>query len=183
MQAQLTDINDIKIFILYLMKNVGYPLDFASINDIVVQDGFVSQFDFTEYFAQLLETGNISETTDEEKGVLYQITEQGSNVAETLESNLITMIREKSLKSAIRLLSFKERDAKLKFDFEILPNERFRVHLTITEKDEPVMETSIMLESKYQLEKIRANFYDRPESIYRGMLSVLTGEISYLIDG
>ena len=55
MQAQLKDKNDIKIFILYLMRHVGRPLDFVSINDIVVQDGYVGYFDFVECFAELLE--------------------------------------------------------------------------------------------------------------------------------
>ena len=57
MQAQLKDKNDIKIFILYLMRHVGRPLDFVSINDIVVQDGYVGYFDFVECFAELLEAG------------------------------------------------------------------------------------------------------------------------------
>ena len=49
MQAPLKEKNDIKIFILYLMRNIGYPLDFSNINDIVVQDGIVNYFDFAEY--------------------------------------------------------------------------------------------------------------------------------------
>ena len=48
MQAALKDKNDIKIFILYLMRNVGYPLEFENLNDIVVQDGVVGYFDFVE---------------------------------------------------------------------------------------------------------------------------------------
>ncbi len=44
------------------------------------------------------------------------------------------------------------------------------------------MRVSLKLESRAQLEKIRANFYDKPEIVYRGILSVLTGEINYLID-
>ena len=59
MHSQLRDKNDIKIFILYLLRHIGYPLDFVSINDIVVQDGYVGYFDFAECFAELLETGNI----------------------------------------------------------------------------------------------------------------------------
>ena len=53
MQAQLKEKNDIKIFILYLMRNIGYPLDFSNINDIVVQDGIVNYFDFAEFGAHM----------------------------------------------------------------------------------------------------------------------------------
>ena len=45
MQAPLKEKNDIKIFILYLLKNLNYPLDFNTISDIVVQDEFVNYFD------------------------------------------------------------------------------------------------------------------------------------------
>ena len=38
MGARLKNKNDIKIFILYLLQNINYPLDFPTINDIVVQD-------------------------------------------------------------------------------------------------------------------------------------------------
>ena len=61
MQAPLKEKNDIKIFILYLLKNLNYPLDFNTISDIVVQDEFVNYFDFAECFAELLDIGNIEQ--------------------------------------------------------------------------------------------------------------------------
>ncbi len=181
MQPQLKDKNDIKIFILYLLRHIGYPLDFVSINDIVVQDGFVGYFDFVECFAELLETSNIEEIKDNENE-LYQITPQGIHVADTLDSRLINLIKERSLKNALRLLSFKERGAKLKFDFDTLPNGRFYAKCIIAEKDEEKINVTLTLESSNQLERIRRNFYENPEVIYRGILAVLTGEVNYLID-
>jgi len=61
MLAPLKDKNDIKIFILYLMKNIDYPLDFNTLSDIAVQDEFVSYFDFAECFAQLLDIGTVAQ--------------------------------------------------------------------------------------------------------------------------
>lgn len=184
MQTQLKDKNDIKIFILYLMRHVGRPLDFVSINDIVVQDGYVGYFDFVECFAELLEAGNVEEikSEGEDSDELYRVTEQGAYVVDTLDSRLINTIREKSLKSALRLLSFKERGAKVKFDFETLKNGRFKADCVISEKDDEPMRVTVTLESANQLEKIRHNFYDKPEVVYRGILAVLTGEVNYLIN-
>ena len=84
MQAALKDKNDIKIFILYLMRNVGYPLEFENLNDIVIQDGVVGYFDFVECFGELLDTGNVREIKGE-NGDLYEITEQGKHVSDSLE--------------------------------------------------------------------------------------------------
>ena len=53
-EIELTDKFEIKIFILYLLKNIKEPLEFSTINDIVVQDGFVNYFDFAICFAELL---------------------------------------------------------------------------------------------------------------------------------
>ena len=181
MQSQLKDKNDIKIFILYLLRHIGYPLDFVSINDIVVQDGYVGYFDFVECFAELLETGNIEEIKSDAEE-LYEITPQGIHVADTLDSRLINMIKEKSLKSALRLLSFKERGAKVKFDYQPLPNGRFDAVCVISEREEEILNVRMKLESSNQLERIRLNFYDKPEVVYRGILAVVTGEVNYLID-
>lgn len=183
MGNQLRDKNDIKIFILHLLCNVGYPLDFVSINDIVVQDGFVGYFDFVECFAELLETGNVMEIPAEgDKEEMYMITEQGIQVADSLNSRILPTIREKSVKSALRFLSFREKGAKVKFDFDPLPNGRFVAICLITEKDKEVLKTSVVVESTTQLERIRLNFYDKPEVVYRGIMAVLTGEVNYLIE-
>ncbi len=185
MHSQLRDKNDIKIFILYLLRHIGYPLDFVSINDIVVQDGYVGYFDFAECFAELLDTGNIMETTDpsgEGREELYEITPQGIHVADNLNSKLLSSIREKSLKSALRFLSFRERGAKIKFDFRPMTGGRFTCNCIIQEKEEELMNVQLILESSNQLERIRHNFYDKPEVVYKGILAVLTGEVNYLID-
>ncbi len=184
MQSKLRDKNDIKIFILNLLAHVSYPLDFVSINDIVVQDGFVGYFDFVECFAELLETSNVreipSQTPDGEE--TYEITAQGRQVCESLDSRILPAIREKSVKSALRFLSFRESGTKLDFEFEPLPNGRFNGTCIISEKDKELLRVSVAIESSIQLEKIRRNFYEKPEVVYRGIMAVLTGEVNYLIE-
>lgn len=40
--AQFKEENEIKIFILYLLDKIGYPLDYPSIGSIMMQDGLVN---------------------------------------------------------------------------------------------------------------------------------------------
>lgn len=83
----------------------------VTLNDIVVQDGFVNQFDFMDCFYELCETSAVRKF--EKDGVeLYEITVDGTVAAETMQSNIIQSIRERSLRSAMRLLSFHSRGAK-----------------------------------------------------------------------
>jgi hypothetical protein len=138
-----------------------------------------------ECFAELLETGNIAELkreNPEEGEELYEITPQGIHVADNLNSRILSSIREKSLKSALRFLSFRERGAKIKFDFQTMAGGRFEANCIITEKDEELLNVKLTLESSNQLERIRHNFYEKPEVVYKGILAVLTGEVNYLIE-
>lgn len=61
MKSLLTQPGEIKIFILYLLDKIGYPLDYPSIGSIVMQDGIVNFFDFAECFFALVEAGHIRE--------------------------------------------------------------------------------------------------------------------------
>ena len=60
MAAPLKDKNEIKIFILYLMYKIGYPLEYNTITSIMIQDGVVEFIDFSECFMELVEGGMIN---------------------------------------------------------------------------------------------------------------------------
>ena len=192
MQAPLKEKNDIKIFILYLLKNLNYPLDFNTISDIVVQDEFVSYFDFAECFAELLDTetiemlilGDEGDAGDEAKNKRehFRITEKGIVVVEQLQSNLLGVIKEKSLKSALRLLSFKQRGADIKCTHARREDGKFDLHCEIIENFELALEINLVVESEELLYKMVANFSEHPEVAYRGVLSILSGDINYLVN-
>lgn len=181
MHNQFKDKNDIKIFILYLMMNIRYPLEFDDINDIVVQDEIVGCIDFAECFAQLLETGNIEELSED--GVLkYRITERGVQVADTLQSSIVSYIRTRSLKSALKLLSFKQRGAKINSSATKRDDGRYDLVLTISEKQDTPLQIKVIVDNETQLERIKYNFDEKPELIYRSVLALLSGEANYLLE-
>ena len=189
MLAPLKDKNDIKIFILYLLKNLNYPLDFNTISDIVVQDEFVNYFDFAECFAELLDCGNIEQLPpnpdadgDKKDKELYRITPNGITIAEQLQSSMLNMIKEKSLKSAMRMLSFKSRGSDVSCSYTEREDGRYDLRCVVSENGNKILDLGLIIESKYQLDKMVYNFNERPEVVYRGIISLLTGDINYLID-
>ncbi len=181
MHATLTDPNDIKIFILYLMKSLHRPLDFTTVSEMSVQDGFVNYFDFASCFAELIDTESISETIIDGNPV-YEITENGMLVVSELQSNIMNVIREKSLRSALRLLSFKERGSKISCDYTQIGEDKYIMNCEIAEKDELVMKISLGVESKQLLDMKMYNFDNKPEVVYKGLIAILTGEVDYLLD-
>ena len=181
MDSLLTEKNDIKIFVLYLLDNIRYPLDYDTINDIVVQDEFVGYFDFAECFAELLDAGHIKEEVT--NGVaLYRITEMGSQVSVQLQSSILAPIREKSLKSALRILSFQKSKAEVKCTVTNREDGRFDFKSAIIQNDVPMMELNLVVDSRERAEKMKANFLDSPEVVYKGVLAMAACEVDYLFN-
>ena len=81
MKSLLTDPNEIKIFILYLLDKIGYPLDYPSIGAIMVKDGVMNFVDFVECFFALVEAGHIRELYPDGDGPLTSQTDEDPNVA------------------------------------------------------------------------------------------------------
>lgn len=81
MRSLLTDPNEIKIFILYLLDKIGYPLDYPSIGTIMVKDGVINFFDFAECFFALVEAGHIREVYPDGDGPSAPQTSEDPNVA------------------------------------------------------------------------------------------------------
>ena len=50
MSSPIGSKRNVKIFVLYLMENIDYPLDFTTLNDIVMQTDYVMYLDFAEGF-------------------------------------------------------------------------------------------------------------------------------------
>ena len=55
MSSTVGSMKNVKIFVLYLMENVGKPLDFVTLNDIVMQTDYIMYLDFAEAFHKMLD--------------------------------------------------------------------------------------------------------------------------------
>ena len=178
----LTDRDDVKIFILYLLNSIGYPLEYDVLHDISVQDGFITSFDFIEAFDELVEKENLKKETIDEDNQLISITEKGKHIADTLNGKLLSSVREKALKSALRLLSFKKRGTKITSDITQLPHGKYEFKCSIKDNSGDLMELRVTLDNPKQLDRTMYNFDSKPEFIYKGILALLAGEADYLLD-
>lgn len=182
MQAPLTKKTDRKLFILYLMYKIGYPLDFSTINDITCIDGIISGFDFAECFSELLNAGNVTEVRSE-KGDLYKLSERGVNIVEALYNSLIPSLREQALKSAMKLLSFRNTGRittqRVETDSE---NGQRRLILTVEDDNGIQFALTLAVDEVGVMDKMQNNFNKRPEEIYRAIYGLLAGDAGFLSD-
>ena len=182
MASLVGSINNVKIFVLYLMENINYPMDFVTLNDIVMQTDYVMYLDFAEAFNSLLDNGLVNELVDENGEKTYEITEKGRFIARELKSDLLPSILDRSLSAALRYLNFKKRGIVARCSVEKTDDGRYSVNCSFTEKKVVIFSQTLIVDTLDRAERMQNNFYERPEAIYRGVTALLAGNVNYLFD-
>ena len=163
MGSQIGSLNNVKIFVLYLMENINYPMDFFTLNDIVMQSDYVMYLDFAEAFHNMLDNGLINENEEENGEKLYVITEKGRYVARELKSELLPSILDRSLSAALRYINFKKRGIEIKCSIERTDDGRYSVNCSFTEKKVVIFSQMLVVDTLSRAEEMQNNFYERPE--------------------
>ncbi len=181
MGGLIGSVRNVKIFVLYLMENINYPLDFITINDIVMQTDYVMYLDFAEAFTEMLD-GELISKFESEGEELYVVTEKGKMVARELKSDLLPSILDRSLSAALRYLNFKKRGIVARCVIEPTEDGRFAVICRFEENKICIFSQTVVVDTQNRAERMKMNFYERPEAIYRGALALMAGNVNYLFD-
>lgn len=174
--------NQAKIFILYIMSSIQEPLEFTTINDMVLQDEFVNYFDFATAFNDLLEKRQIEELPGAEgKDPLYRVTQEGRSILESYESDLSAETRDKALRHAMRILLFKRDGVRQKSEILEVPG-GYQLHCVIEDAERVLFESSVFVSEESYAKRLRENFDDHADIIYKGTMSLLSGDVNYIFD-
>ncbi len=175
----LRTITDIKVFLLFLLEEIRYPIDRTTLIDIVSENTDELIIDYDGCLAELSDSGHVLfDHLDGES--YYMITETGSMVARELLDSLDPEFRERSLKSAIKHMSLAKSGAKVKTAITELTDGRYKVSIAISDLRGELLDASVTVSSRTEAERIRENFETRPESMYRLMLFSATDRIDYI---
>ena len=173
----------VKIFVLYLMENINYPLEFYVINDIVMQTDYVMYLDFAESFNEMLDAGLIESIKEDDKE-FFSVTQKGRIVAQELKSDVLSSILDQSLTAAFRYLDFSRRGVTT--SCEVIPHRdgtgKCDVKCMMLEKKKVIFEATLTVDSENRAVRMKQNFDDRPEVIYRGFNALISGQVNYLFD-
>ena len=178
MSSTVGSMKNVKIFVLYLMENVGKPLDFVTLNDIVMQTDYIMYLDFAEAFNKMLDDDLIAEAGVVDGDTVYEITERGRNVAEMLHSDILSSI----LAAALRYLDFKKRGIEGHCNIRRREDGRYELYCELAERGDVIYSTTLVVDSADRANRMKENFYDRPEVIYRGVHAMLAGNMNFLFD-
>ena len=174
------DKTDIKIFMLFLLDNINYPIDYTTISNIVTDNGYVAPFDFAECFSELSEHGHV--VFDTVDGVqYYAISDTGRMVVKELSDTILDSLKKAGALSAAKYLSFKKSGARVRADIKERDDGKFSLDCSVEDNTGKLFSISICVSVRNQAEAMRDKFMREPEKIYRSAMSALTGEFDYLL--
>ena len=175
----LNTITDLKVFLLFLLDNIRYPIDTDTIMTIVSENTDEITLDYEQCLGELFDSGHL--LFDEVDGVkYYMISDKGREVAAELYDSLDRNLREQSLKSAIKHISLAKRGASIKSYIEVTESKKYRVTMEAYDPYGEIMKTSLVVNSQEEAEQIKRNYEAKPDAVYRGVLFSATGRLEYI---
>ena len=175
----LNTTTDLKVFLLFLLDNIKYPVDLSTLINIIAENTGDISLDYEQCLRELADSEHI--LYDEVDGEKYfMISDRGRMVSGELYDSLDPGFLDRSLRSAIKHLSLSKSGATIRAYIEKTDSGRYRVTLETHDKYGEFMKTSLAVNSLKEAEQIKNNFESKPDAVYRGILFSATGKIDYL---
>lgn len=172
---------DVKVFILYLMNKVDEPLEYTTVNDIVLQDEFVNYFDFALCFSELVDAGQVEECGEENGIKLYTVSESGKESLESYESSLLSVIREHASKSVRKFMAYK-REGRRATATVTECGKGFMLKCEISDRARKLFSTEIYISELDEAMRAKKNFEDREDVILKGVQALVAGKVNYIFE-
>ncbi len=174
----LRTVTDIKVFLLFLIDNIGYPIEHSDIIDIVSENTDEILLDYDECLRELSDDGHL--LFDEYNGEkYYMISDTGRMIASQLYDSLDKEFRERSLRYAAKYTSLSKSGASISASI-IEENGLYKVSMIVNDASGELMHVSVSVKSRAEAEKIKSNFESKPDGVYRGVLFSVTGKLEFL---
>ena len=167
----LINYQEIKILVCYMLKGAGEPMSRKAVVEIISGNGMANFFETGSAIDDLITAHNLIEIDED----LLELTETGMQIADTLSGMIPYTLRERSVKSALQLLTRKRRERENNVTIEKLERGCI-VNCTINDDEHPLMSLSLRVADNLQAQLIRENFLNDPVLLYRSMLAILTGD-------
>lgn len=178
-EFELITTTDMKVFLLFLLDNIGYPLEHKTLISIVQENTDEISLDYDECLRQLVVSEHLLyDEVGEER--YYMISDKGRLVASELYDSLDKNFRERSLRIAIKHISLSKSGAGINAYITETESKRFKVTLEAFDKYGEIMSTSITVNSRNEAETIKRNYEAKPDGVYRGVLFSVTGKLEYI---
>ncbi len=162
---------EIRILICYILNAVKEPVPASMLSNILHFEGIANVFEVSDAMAHLEANGQIVPVDDEKK--YYEITPEGTSVANELDSSLSLTVRQRAYIATMKMLA-KIKNAKgTRFH---ISNENGHSYITCSAVDGKVtlIEVKMLIPDEKSGTYIREKFLENPSEIFSGIIEKLS---------
>jgi len=169
-----TDPSEVKLIIMYIIRNFSEAIDNGQITDIFMDYEFVDYFTMQKYLDELVEMRLVE--VDRHSGLrLYFLTAHGQEAYDAYMKKIPVSVREKLLLS-IRAYKKKERsEADISATYRPLNELSYAADLSIRESGFPLLDIHMSVGGKETAREVCRRFRENPQKTYAALLEILTG--------
>ena len=179
MSQRLYKDDEIKLIILYLLNELDDEYDFQTLSEIIVWDGSISYFVFSQCFDELIATGAILKNESTEN-TLYAISPLGKEFIREAKDAILSFVKERIMRSATRLLAFKKDGTNVSSKIEP-KNSGYQLNCSICNKKFKLLEINMYLDNLEEAELLQQNFEKQAERVYSSLLAQLSGDSKFIL--
>lgn len=172
-------ISDLKVFLLYVLDHLRYPVEEETVLYIAAQNTNVISLDYNQCLTELAATEHVY--TDEFEGTrYYMISDKGRATVAALYDALDKAFLDRCTASIARYLSLKKKEISVGSSIEETEEKRFKVTLEARDKYGEILNLSLTVNSMAEAIEIKNNYDARPDGVYKGILFSATGKMDFL---
>lgn len=176
---RLRTMTDIKVFILFLLNNIGYPIDHTSVIGMVSENTEELLIDYDECLRELSRDGHLY--SDDYNGEqYYMISDSGRMIAAQLYDSLDREFRENSLRYAAKYTSLSKTGSVISAAVSEAEGGRYKVTMSASDSVGMLLSCELVVNSREEAENIKKNYEAKPDAVYRGFLFSATGRLEFL---
>lgn len=160
---------DIKILILFILRNLPGTVDGDSLQRLSQCDSGVRYFDYTDCLYNLVETGHIEEIP----GKGFKITEKGIRNVDAVYKSIPASVREKALKELAPVKRRIER-AQMIETRHYRTDKGLFMELAMSDSKSEIIRIRLAAGSEKSAVQLEENFRENAESYYNKIIEILS---------
>ena len=168
----IRDMLDVKVLILFVAAKAKYPLTLQKIYELCYQDDRLSYFDVSIAVPQMVESGHLEKTGEDE----YVITDKGREQEEVTSDAIAYPVMQRALAAVERFNREIKRQSMVRT--EVIPREGgdFSVVLGLDDEKSNLMTIELMAPTQTQGRALARAFSRRAEKIFQLVMTELLEE-------
>lgn len=173
----------VRIFILYLFKQLmtmTKSVEYSTASDLVMWEGTINYFDFTEEFAFLLENGALEEMQREDGTKGYALSKKGKMIIDNTEHDLVEEVKSRAMRSVMKYMLYERNGCRVESTIAEEGN-GWRLNCSISNDERDLINVNLYSDDLTYLERLKFNFEQRETSVVKGIIALLTGDADYLL--